>query len=82
MSREGSIDDLESVRKTRLSLGKAEREFAAAGLRPVASEFFLLRPEYTVRYGIRSKAAGAAGRVPGLRELLVNGAFYLLAAAG
>ena len=81
MSREGSIEDLESVRKTRLSLARAEHEFAAASLRPVASEFFLLRPEYTVRYGIRSKNAGAAGRVPGLRELLVNGAFYLLAAA-
>jgi SAM-dependent methyltransferase len=80
MSREGSLGDLISVRRTRLSLAKAEREFAAAGLRPVASEFFLLRPEYTVRYGIRSQTAGMAGRLPGLREVLVNGAFYLLAA--
>jgi SAM-dependent methyltransferase len=78
MSAEGAREDMLSVRRTRLTLGGAERAFARAGFDVVARELFLVRPEYTIRYGLKPRAAGALGRVPGVRELLVNGAFYLL----
>ena len=51
---------------------------AAASFETVARELFLVRPEYTVRYGLRTRRAGALGRIPGARELAVNGGFYLL----
>ena len=37
-----------------------------------------MRPEYTVRYGVAKRGAGWLGKIPLLRELGVNGAFYLL----
>ena len=80
MSRSDSLDDMLSVRRTRLSLRKAERAFAEAALVVEAAELFVLRPEYTLRYGWPTLRAGVLGRVPGVRELVVNGAFYLLRA--
>ena len=78
MTAEGSRQDMLSVRRTRLTLSAAESAFADAGLEVVERELFLVRPEYTVRYGLRARRAGALGRLPGLREVAVNGAFYLL----
>lgn len=80
MSGSDSLDDIISVRRTRLSLDRAERAFARAGLVPVDRELFVLRPEFKIRYGLPIMAAGALGRVRGVREVLVNGAFYLLGA--
>jgi SAM-dependent methyltransferase len=80
MSQRDSMDDLVSVRRTRLSLRRAEAAFRDAGLTTVGSETFLLRPEYTVRYGLPTVPAGVIGRAPGVRELAVTGAFYLLGA--
>ena len=78
MSAQGSLEDLLSVRATRLTLGGAERAFQQAGLQVVARELFLIRPEHTVRYGIRTRRASLLGRLPLVREVSVNGAFYLL----
>jgi SAM-dependent methyltransferase len=79
MSETDSIGDMLSVRRTRLTLRKAERAFAAAGLRVVEATFYVSRPEYTVRYGWPTIRAGVVGRLPIAREVFVNGAFYLLA---
>jgi len=78
MTAEGAYEDMVSVRRTRLTLGDAERAFTSAGFEIAARELFLVRPEYTVRYGLKARPAGALGRLPGVRELVVNGAFYLL----
>jgi SAM-dependent methyltransferase len=78
MSAEGSREDMESVRRTRLTLAKAERAFARAKFELVDRELFLVRPEYTIRYGMKVRHASFLATVPGLRELVVNGAFYLL----
>lgn len=78
MTAEGAHEDLVSVRRTRLTLGDAERAFVRTGFEVAARELFVVRPEYTVRYGLRARSAGALGRIPGVRELTVNGAFYLL----
>jgi SAM-dependent methyltransferase len=78
MSADASLQDMVSVRQTKLTLREAEHAFARAGFEVVDQEFFLVRPEYTIRYGLRQRTAGAIGRLPGIREFLVNGAFYLL----
>jgi SAM-dependent methyltransferase len=78
MTPEGAREDLVAVRQTRLTLAGAEQGFARAGLDVVSRELYLVRPEYTVRYDLRPRGAGVLGRVPAIRELAVNGAFYLL----
>jgi len=80
MSAQGSREDMVSVRETKLTLGGAERAFGSAGLGVVDRQFFVIRPEHTVRYEIRTRDARALGRIPGLREAVVNGGFYLLRA--
>ncbi|MEX2612081.1 MAG: class I SAM-dependent methyltransferase [Gaiellaceae bacterium] len=78
MTAEGAHEDMVSVRRTRLTLASAERAFASAGFEIVDRELFIVRPEYTVRYELKARGAGVLGRLPVLRELGVNGAFYLL----
>jgi hypothetical protein len=78
MTAQGALEDMVSVRRTRLTLASAEAAFARAGLAVEDRELFLVRPEYTVRYGLKARGPSLLGRVPGLRELAVNGAFYLL----
>jgi SAM-dependent methyltransferase len=79
MTRADSLADMASVRRTRLSMRRAEESFEHADLVVDAREMFILRPEYRVRYGWRTVGAGVLASVPRLRELIVNGAFYLLA---
>jgi SAM-dependent methyltransferase len=78
MSAEGAREDMVSVRDTKLTLGAAERAFARAGLELVDRDLFLMRPEYTVRYGIKTRRARVLGRLPIAREALVGGGFYLV----
>lgn len=78
MTAEGALEDMVSVRRTRLTLASAERVFASAGFETVDRELFIVRPEYTVRYELKARGARVLGRLPVLRELGVNGAFYLL----
>ena len=78
MKAADSIGDLESVRATRLTLAKAERAFAVAGLQRRAAQYFLFRPEFKVRYGIPVIPAGPLAHLPVAREALVMGVYYLL----
>jgi SAM-dependent methyltransferase len=82
MTADGAHEDLVSVRATRLTLGDAERAFGRAGLEIAARGLFLVRPEYNIRYGLKARSAGPLGRLPAVRELAVNGAFYLLRPTG
>jgi hypothetical protein len=79
MTARDSHEDMVSVRRTRLTIGKAERAFTDAGLVVVASDHFLSRPEYTIRYGWPTIRVGSLQGIPIVREGIVNGAFYLLA---
>jgi SAM-dependent methyltransferase len=80
MTAADSLEDMVSVRQARLTVRKAERAFDRAGLEVESRELFLIRPEYTVRYGLSARPVGLLGAGP-LRELTVNGAFYLLRVA-
>jgi SAM-dependent methyltransferase len=78
MTVEDALGDMQAVRRTRLTLAKAERAFKRAGLETADRELFLVRPEHSLRYGIRARGAGPLGRLPVVRELAVSGAYYLL----
>ena len=79
MTAADALEDLRSVRRTRLTLARAEAAFAGAGLRAEHCELFLVRPEHSLRYGVPTVGAGPLGAIPVLRELIVSGAYYLLA---
>jgi len=78
MRAASAIDDMASVRRTRLTLGAAERAFTEAGLQTIARELWLVRPEHEIRFNMRRRRARLAGRTLGLREVVVTGAMYLL----
>lgn len=78
MGAEAALEDTLAVRRTRLTIAKAEQSFAAAGLSLSARDLYLSRPEYRVRYRLPTLRVGPIARVPLLREVLVTGAFYLL----
>lgn len=62
----------------RLTIRRFERAVGGAGLRVRAKKLFLSRPTFSLRYGVPAVDAGLLGRVPGVGELLVTGAYYLL----
>lgn len=78
MSAEGTLADIRSVRRARLTLSKAERAFDRAGLHIETQELFLFRPEFQVRYGLSSWSVPLVHRVPMVREITTLGAYYLL----
>lgn len=78
MSAAESVEDLQAVRQTRLTLGKLEQAARRLQLDIVARDLYLLRPAFKVRYGLPTVPAAWLGRVPLLREVVVMGAYYLL----
>lgn len=66
------------LRGIRLTLSKFRREVHAAGLRVRRQNLYLLRPSFKLRYGTPVVRASVLGAIPGLRELLVTGAYSLL----
>ena len=77
MTAEDSVSDMRSVRETRLTIGRALAAASSAGLVLVDSEFFLLRPDYEIRYGLRPVGVGPIARMRRLREIVVMGAHLL-----
>ena len=77
MNADAALGDMLSVRSARLTLRKAEQRLGEAGLKIVDRELFVVRPEHTVRYGVKTRRTRALGAIPLVREAAVNGAFYL-----
>ncbi|MDZ7373874.1 MAG: class I SAM-dependent methyltransferase [candidate division KSB1 bacterium] len=76
------LDEMVLFRRDRLSLGRFQRLIRQAGLEVVDSVCYLSRPSHKLRYGWPVIRAGVLGRLPVVRELLVSGAYYLLAVGG
>jgi SAM-dependent methyltransferase len=73
----GLADDMESVLRTRLTVGRFERAASAAGLRAGYRAHYLSRPDYRIKFGL---PAVPFPPVPVLREFLCTGAEALLRA--
>jgi hypothetical protein len=71
-------DEVRRLRDIRLTLGKFERAVRRTPVRIRRRELHLLRPSFKLRYGLPVLGASFVGHVPGLRELLVTGAYFLL----
>jgi SAM-dependent methyltransferase len=72
-------DDMESVLRTRLTLGRFRRMLPAAGLRLEGFSRYLIRPDYRVKFGL--KPIGFPP-LPGIDELACTGVEAWLAKAG
>jgi len=70
--------EVRRLRGIRLTLGKFERAVRRIPLRIRRRELHLLRPSFKLRYGLPVLGASFVGQVPGLNELLVTGAYFLL----
>ncbi len=76
----GKQDEILELGRCRLTLARFEGAVRKAGLDPLAAQRYLIRPAFRYRYGLPVVPAGFLGRMPGLRELVVTGAWYLLRA--
>lgn len=74
----GTVDELMSIRRCRLTITAFERSARAAGFCIVSRKLYLSRPAFRYRYATPIVAAGLLGRIRGVRELLTTGAWYLL----
>jgi len=73
-----TLNEISFLRRERLSLHQFERLARALGFQIVRHKFYLLRPSFKLRYGWPVLEARLIGMLPGLREIAVTGAFYLL----
>ncbi len=80
---EATVENLMEVKATGISLERFERIVKKLGYRIGAKKFFLINPNYEVKFGLRPVAqAGWIAAVPGLRNLFTTSAFYLLTPEG
>jgi 2-polyprenyl-3-methyl-5-hydroxy-6-metoxy-1,4-benzoquinol methylase len=78
MSQESSLQDMQSVSGTKMTLAKAEQAFKMAGLSIGHASYYSLRPEFTVRYGLPVWQNNFLGTLPLLREMGTMGVYFLL----
>ncbi|UCG53175.1 MAG: class I SAM-dependent methyltransferase [Candidatus Latescibacterota bacterium] len=71
--------EVERLSRIRLTISRFEKCAKAAGFNVVKKRMFLSRPTFALRYGIPVIGSGVLGRIPGVNEVLVTGAYYLLA---
>jgi SAM-dependent methyltransferase len=71
-------EDIAIVRRARLTIGGMATRARRHGLEVSRSRRYLLRPTFRLRYGTPVVGAGWLGRIPGLREMLVTGAWEML----
>jgi SAM-dependent methyltransferase len=79
---DGATKEVRRLRSIRLTIRTFETVAADEELRVAHRKFFLSRPTFNIRYGLPVIGAGPIGLVPGLRELAVTAACYLLRRAG
>jgi SAM-dependent methyltransferase len=70
--------EVRRLRGIRLTIGAFESAASAAGFRIRRRKWYLSRPTFTLRYGLPVIEASFLGRIPGVRELAVTAAYYLL----
>lgn len=78
----GYLKEVEKLRRYRISIGLFLKSIRLHNFRIVAHRFYLSRPSHRLRYGFPVIITNHIGRIPYLRELLITGAFFLLAKEG
>lgn len=71
--------EIEKLRESPALVGRFKRMVKSSGLRIVNEQYYLVRPSHHLRYGLPVVNAGVFGKIGGIREFIVTGAFFLLA---
>ncbi len=72
------VDEVSSLRKIRLTIGKMRNAIKNALLELVDEQLYFLRPVFKLKFGLPPIKANLLKRIPGLRELAALEASYLL----
>ena len=76
---ENSINSLLEIKETGLSTEHFEKIFTRAGYTRLSVSFFLINPNYEVKFGLKPvKQCGVISRIPHLRNYFTTSVFYLL----
>jgi SAM-dependent methyltransferase len=73
------LDEMEKLRRHRVSIGGFRKMIRASGLRICREKFYISRPSYHIRFGWPIIDGDFLRGVPVLREVLISGAFFLIA---
>ena len=75
----GCLNELLSIRETRITLETFERLVGSSGLTIVDRTLYLVNPHYKVKFGLKPrKLPQLLSQVPYLRDVLSSSCFYLL----
>lgn len=72
------LDEMEKLRRYRISIGGFRKMIRAAGLCICRERFYISRPSYHIRFGWPIIRGDFLRRVPVLREVLISGAFFMI----
>jgi hypothetical protein len=75
---EGKRREVASIRDCSCTLGRFEASVARSKLEVELARHYLVRPIFQLRYGMPVVRASTLARIPGVRELVTTGAWYLL----
>ncbi len=78
----GKREEIEGLARCRLTISRFGAALRATAFETAATRYFLIRPAFRYRYGLPVLSATGVGRIPGVRELLVTGAWVLLRRKG
>ncbi len=75
------VDELESIRGTRISIERFERLCARSGLRIRERTLWLFNPIYAMKFGLKAMALPKPlAAIPGVRNLYTTAAYYIVEA--
>ncbi len=78
--RQERIEELLTLKKTGLSLGRFERFLRRAGYRTIRRKLYLINPIYQYKFGLKPREQfRLLGRLPYLRNFLTTCGYYLAA---
>jgi len=72
------LEEIRVLEECKLSLRKFERLITRQGFKTLILEHYLIRPIFSMRFGLPTLRLPGLGRIPYLRELLVTGVIYVL----
>jgi hypothetical protein len=79
---EGTRREIEGIRRCRLTIARLERALCRAQLEISGRAHYIVRPALQYRYGLPVIGGGVVAKIPGLREVALTGAWYLVRPEG
>lgn len=77
--KEKDVNELMSIRETRITVEKFERLAKKEGFAVLDRKFWFINPHYQAKFGLRPRVLwNWLGHIPYVRDFFITSAFYLL----